>query len=464
MSFYLKKRLSFLFIFVIIVGILIHQTPIIKADIVLDNAQADKARLESELLKLEQEIVEKQKELDNQKGQSVSLSRDISILNAQIAKSKLDIKAKNLTIQKLGGEINNKSKKIEALSVKIEKEKESLSQLIRKERQLDNTSLLYFILSQESLSDVYGDIDNFASIKKGIKNSVDEIKGIQVVTETEKKSLEIKKDQETDTKYELENAKAKVELSESEKKQLLSISKNKEVEYQKVLAQRKAEAQRIRNILIQFQGSGISSRAISFGEAYDYAKKASIKTGVRPALILAIMQQETGFGNNVGGCYVSDLTTGDGVGINTGAFYEKVMGSGSLIHFKRITENLNLDWSKTPVSCPIDVKRIGTATKYYTGRGYGGAMGYTQFIPSTWVLVESRVVSYLETKIGNPWNPEHAVMATSVFLQDLGASSQTYTAEYNSACRYYGACSTYAGSVMKKSKNIQLDIDKLENI
>ena len=39
-------------------------------------------------------------------------------------------------------------------------------------------------------------------------------------------------------KAELEDAKAKVELSESEKKKLLAISKNKESEYQKVLAEK----------------------------------------------------------------------------------------------------------------------------------------------------------------------------------------------------------------------------------
>ena len=107
MSFYLKKRIYFIVVILaIFVGSFVYQIPTIRADVLLENAQADKARLESELAKLEQEIAAKQKELDGQKGKSVSISRDISILTAQIQKSKLDIKAKNLVIQKLGGEIN----------------------------------------------------------------------------------------------------------------------------------------------------------------------------------------------------------------------------------------------------------------------------------------------------------------------------------------------------------------------
>lgn len=175
MSFQAKKHFYSIFVIILIItGTLIYQIPQTRADVALDNAQADKARLEAELAKLEQEIAAKQKELDGQKGKSVSISRDISILTAQIAKSKLDIKAKNLVIQKLGGEINAKSKKIEALSTKIDKEKESLAQLIRKERQLDDISIVALVLSQDSISEAYGDVDAFASIKKGIQASVDE--------------------------------------------------------------------------------------------------------------------------------------------------------------------------------------------------------------------------------------------------------------------------------------------------
>ena len=218
MSFYIKKRFSFVLIVMFIAGALMYQIPITRADVVLDNAQADKARLEAELSNLEKEIAAKQKELDGQKGQSVSISRDISILTSQISKSKLDIKAKNLIIQKLGGEITAKNQTINALSTKIDREKESLAQLIRKERQIDEMSILSLILSQDNISDAYGDIDAFASIKRGIQDSVNEIRGVRVLTEEERKNLELKKDQETDTKAELENAKAKVELSEAEKK------------------------------------------------------------------------------------------------------------------------------------------------------------------------------------------------------------------------------------------------------
>ena len=92
MSFCIKRRFSFVIIVIIIITLFSYPISVIKADVLLDNAQADKARLEAELSNLEKEIAAKQKELEKQKGKSVSISRDIAILTAQIQKSKLDIK------------------------------------------------------------------------------------------------------------------------------------------------------------------------------------------------------------------------------------------------------------------------------------------------------------------------------------------------------------------------------------
>jgi len=458
MSFYIKKRFSFILIFIFVISALFYQTPVIKADVLLENAQADKARLEAELSNLEQEIAIKQQELNGQKGQSVSISRDISILTSQIAKSKLEIKAKNLIIQKLGGEINAKSEKIEALSTKIEKEKESLAQLIRKERQIDNMSIVSLVLSQDSISDAYGDIDAFASIKRSIQDSVNEIRGIQALTETERKNLEEKKNQETDTKYELENAKAKVELSEAEKKTLLSISKSKESEYQKILNEKAKRRAEILSAIFNLVGG---SQKINFETALIYAKEAQRLMGIDPAFLLAILTQESNLGGNVGQCYLTNIQTGAGIGANTGKIFPNVMKpmglpgrKGDIDEFFSITTALGRDLYKTLVSCPI----AGVS-------GYGGAMGPAQFIPSTWSGYKSRLKNLLGHD-ADPWNPKDAFMASAMLLTDKGAIGSSATAQSRAACSYYGsggASCSYSKSVMKFKIGIQTNIDLLQD-
>jgi hypothetical protein len=457
MSFYFKKRFSIVLIVIFIAGALVYQIPVIKADVVLDNAQADKARLEAELANLEQEIAAKQKELDGQKGKSVSIDRDISILKTQISKSKLNIQAKNLLIKKIGGEIDSKIKKIDALSTKIDSEKESLAQLIRKEREIDDKSIISLILSQDNISDAYGDIDTFASIKKSIKNSVDEIRGVRVLTQSEKKNLEEKKNQETDTKVELENAKAKVELSEAEKKQLLSISKNKELEYQKVLAVKAKRRSEILTALFNLRDTS----AIPFSRALEFANFASKQTGIRPAFLLAILTQESNLGANQGSCYVTNMQTGAGVSSKGKVFSNVMKPTRDIKPFLDITALVGRDPNKTLVSCP------------FGNVGYGGAMGPSQFIPSTWQILKTRIAQALGVKAADPWSPKDAFVASSIYLTDLGAAANTYTSERNAACRYYSgrACDTkkpansfYGDQVMAKATKIQTTmIDPLQD-
>ena len=458
MNRYILYFFSLLFVISITLGNFTHKTPIAYAAQELENAQADRARLEKELSNLEAEIAQKQKDLSSQKGQSVSISRDISILTTQIKKAKLDIQAKGLVIKKLGGEIVEKDKKITALNSRIDNIRESLAQLIRKDREIDDKSILTLILSGNTISDAYGDIDTFSSIKKDIKKSVDEINGVKTMTEEEKTILEQKKNKEVDTKMQLESVKKEVEINEKDKQQLLSISKNKEKEYQKLLDEKARRRAEILSMLFNLRDVS----AIPFAKALEYSKVAEEKLGIRPAFLLAILTQESNLGTDQGSCYVTNMDTGSGVSSKSGKAFANVMKpTRDVKPFFDITTSVGRDPYKTLVSCPIG------------GSGYGGAMGPAQFIPSTWQLLKNRIANLLGIKTPDPWYAKDAFMASAIYLTDLGAKKDSYTSERNAACRYYSGrkCdnkkpnnSFYGDSVMKKAANIQTTmIDPLQN-
>jgi membrane-bound lytic murein transglycosylase B len=100
-------------------------------------------------------------------------------------------------------------------------------------------------------------------------------------------------------------------------------------------------------------------------------------------------------------------------------------------------------------------------------------MGPSQFIPSTWELFDARLKNALGTPLTNPWDAKHAIMATALYLADLGADGNSYTSERNAACRYYSgrACDTkrpenqtYGNKVMQKAEKFQQDIDFLKGV
>ncbi len=432
----------------------------------------EKARLQTEYDALQKEIADLQKNLDTLVLQKNTLKGDVSLLTAQIAKAEKEIKQRGIVLTNLSSEIKLKVANISSLETRIQNDRNLLANLLKKKDQNEVEPIFYLLLSSDDLSSMMTDIDNVSSVNKGLQDLFAELRGIKTQTQKEKEVLDAKKNQELDAKYEVEQKKKVIVQNEAEKKNLLNLTVKTESNYQTVLADRQRRAEVIRSALFDLRDAG----GISFAKALEYASYAADKTGVRAAMILAILSQESDLGKNIGSCYVSNLTTGDGVGKNTGSKFERVMyaplpGSTSnrpndTAVFEKLTKELGLSWATTPVSCPL-------GATYYVGRGFGGAMGPSQFIPSTWSNFVPRLKASLGVSLPNPWDPKHAVMATAMYISDLGAGARTYTAERNAACKYYSgrACdnakpynTSYGNSVLTKAEKFQADIDFLKSI
>lgn len=420
-------------------------------------SKEEEEALREEYQQLQEEIAEWQKVLDETKAKKNTLQGDVTLLNAQIKKAEAEIKQRNGSINKLAGEINKKTAHISELEQRLEQGRASLAQLLREKHEVETTPLAVMLLSSGNLSGFFSTVDSINVINRDLQAHFDELRGVKQETEKEKQELDQKKNQELDARYEVEVKKGQVERDEAEKERLLEITKKDEASYAQVLADRQRRAAEIYARLFPLR----DTEGIQFGEAVQYARVASGKTGVRPVLILAVLSQESDLGKNVGNCLVTNLETGDGKGKNTGTPIAGVMKAPrDTVPFERITKALGKDWSTTPVSCP-------------QAAGYGGAMGPTQFIPSTWELFEARIKAALNVPATNPWNAQHAIMATALYLQDAGAAGGGYTAERNAACRYFSgsACpnsggwiDNYANSVVAKANAFGKDVEALEDL
>ena len=425
------------------------------------HAQQSRAELESDLANLEAQIKALGENISQTKQQGASLKNDITALSQKIAQSKLKIQAHNKAITRLSQTISEKDRTLGILDEKMVKEKKSLAQIIRKTKYLEEYSLIDFGLQSKSLSSFFEDIDSFSTLNRALNQSFSDIRATRADVEEVKSELEEAKDTETEKKIAQESEKKKVETNQKEKNTLLTITKNQETEYKKVLAAREKEAGQIRARLFELRDAG----SISFGQAYDFALLASKGTGVRPALILAILMQESSLGINVGACYLRDYSTGDGVGIKSGELKKRTMHPDRDVPvFTAFLSKLGRDPQKTPVSCWIPMYSKGSPS------GWGGAMGPSQFIPSTWKIFESRIERITNSSVADPWKPYHAITATALYLSDLGAITGNESSERNAACKYYSgrSCASssagagYGNSVMRKVTSMQLDIDKLQ--
>jgi membrane-bound lytic murein transglycosylase B len=389
-----------------------------------------------------------QAQLAAQKNKSGSLQKNVNALVSQITSTQAKISGEISNINTLSLEIGQKQTAINDLNTQLDQQNDSMAQLLVKTDELDQKGAEYVLLSADSISDFYQDLDDFFSIKQDLYASLNLVKQIKGSTETQEQQLQDQQSEAEDAKNALQSEKSQLASSQQQAEQLLNSSKSAEAQDSTLVAQEQAKVAAIESKLFSFAGGATSS--IPFEQAYQYALTAQNYTNVPAAFTLAILTQESDLGKNVGTC--------NRAGDPPSKSYTNVMNpTRDQPDFLQITSELGLDPNTTPVSCPI-----GTG-------GWGGAMGPAQFIPSTWVGVAPQVASALGESYANPWNARDAIMASAIYLKARGADDNE-TDERNAACKYYSgrACdgksppnSFYGNDVMSLERSIQSNIDYL---
>ena len=414
----------------------------------------ERAALQAQLDQIEKDIANNQGTLSVLQEQRTTLERDIKILDNKIRIAQLNIKQSDVKLTQLKGNITEKQKSIVQVDAKVARSEASLAQLLRRTREIDDISLTQLALG-ESLEQFFQDIDDFQSIQKSLGESFIEMAALREDLSGHKAALEEKEDEAKKVRQVQVLAKQAVVEDEKKKKSILTATKGQEKTYQQLIAEKKKQAAAIRAALFGLRDSG----AIPFGTAYQYAKDAEKQTGVRAAVTLGVLRQETNLGENVGQCLLTNSPDkGDGKGKNTGRAFNQVMkGSRDVDPFMAITAELGLDPFSQVVSCP-------------QSSGYGGAMGPAQFIPSTWMLYKDRLASITGQSPPDPWSARTAIFATALLMADNGADKGTRASERLAALRYFAgwanagksAYAFYGNGVMGYADEYQADIDILE--
>lgn len=427
-------------------------TPLASAQ---ETKEERKARLEAELRDIEGQIANQQQLVEAKQGERQTLERDVAILDAKIKKAQLGLKARTIEIQKLGTQIGDKQIVLNELSERQERHRQSVAQLLRKTNEVDDFSFVEVVLANENLSKFFEDVDSFEIIKESLRDSYSELTEVKLDTEEQKVSLEDKQESEIELRKLQELEKKEIEARETEKTKILKVTKGEEVAYQALLKQQQKTAAQIRAMLFELRDSS----AIPFPEAVRLAKYASGQTGVRAALILGILTQETRLGENLG---------------VPGVWSKDMHPTRDQPIFKVITTTLGLDPNTIPVSRA-------------PGYGYGGAMGPSQFIPSTWAMyggykkdakgawyysADADIIRRMNGKSSpsNPYDNQDAFIATGLLMRDNGANAGSFAAERLAALRYFAGWGNasnpsyafYGDGVMGHATRIQKEIEILE--
>ncbi len=433
-----KRLFSSFFYGVIILLLLITPNRILLAQDTdtPQNTEALQNELNSQIEVLNKEIDSYRESVRQIQGQSNTLGREINLLDSEIKEFELEIKRINLMIRNIESGIGKIELKVEDIERQVEKKKIILGEFIQEIYKYDRISLLEIVLTKENLSDFFSEIESLENLRLGIQKSMEQIRALREDLDFKKSELENQKNELVTLKAVQETQKYSIEVKKKDRKKLLDDTKGQEYLYQRLIKNKQADVNAIRNQLYILQGMG---GTLSFANALNIAEFASSATGIRPAFLMAILSRESGLGKNVGtGTWRTD------------------MRANQHSAYLSICEKLGLN----PDSMPVSKKA------WY---GWGGAMGPAQFLPSTWLGYESRIAAVTGHNPPSPWDIEDAFVAAALYLANAGAAAQTYNAEWKAAMIYLAGSNWnksylrfYGDQVMSLAASIQEQINLIK--
>ncbi len=395
--------------------------------------------LEAQLAEYEKQIAETEATITEYKKQGNSLSLEVKRLEAQVSKLSLQIRSITLNLSKLDKQIGETQSQIRQTQSEIETNKQNLAKLLQTIYETGNRSMVEVVLDNPDISEFFADVSGLIMVQDNMRIALQKIMDSREKLMDQKETLSLERSDIQALKDYQDQQRMSIQKTQQEKNDLLKVTKGKESEYKKILEEKKKTAAEIRKQIFQFLGGG----ELDFEKAYELAKYAEKATGVRAALILAVLDRESALGKNVGQC---DYRTAMHPRRDIPIFLEIIEELG-------LTKNLESGILK--VSCAN------------ADGAYGGAMGPAQFIPSTWNGYSTKISSITGSRPANPWDNRDAFVATGLYLKDAGAATNERIAAAKYYCggnwNRYVCTNVYGKKVVEQAERFQDDIDVLNS-
>ncbi len=219
----------------------------------IDELQQKIAARNTDIQKLEAEIAAYQTQLDAASREKISLQGTISTLDISLQKLTANIRitenrivAADLRITQLAAEIENKSERIGESSAAVLK-------VLRNLNDIDRRSPMALVLAGEDFGAMWNQVEELEQFQTTLRGHVAELTVLKTDLESRKAESEVKKRQLVELKGQLANQKKVLDINRREKNTLLADTKNKESNFQKLIAFKAAERKQFEQELLDYQ-------------------------------------------------------------------------------------------------------------------------------------------------------------------------------------------------------------------
>ncbi len=197
----------------------------------IDEHNAQIQALEQEISGYQQQLDATTKDRQTLQGAIKQLDLSRQKLSASITVTQNKIDTDDLEIRQLALQITDKSSRISANSAAI-------AEGLREVQEIDGGSLLEQILDSQKLSDLWDHVSTLSTFQGAVRAKTEELKALKSDLEDTKHRTEGKRAELIVLRAQLADQRRALDANRADKNKLLAETKNKESEYQKLIAQK----------------------------------------------------------------------------------------------------------------------------------------------------------------------------------------------------------------------------------
>ena len=223
-----------------------------------EGVEAQAAAVNEQIQKLKDEIAQLQGELNSTTAQKQTLQSAVKALDLQIQTLTKSISLTNTQIGQKDKEIKSLAGGILDTSAGIERSQSGMAETLRELQARDDEHLVTLFLSGGTLSSFFDQAVTLSALRSELGNKIENLSSLRTDLVDTKTSAESKRRELAGLQSRLAQQKQGLTVARSEQNKLLTDTKNKEGNYQSLIAQKQAEQARFESELFEL-ATGLGS-------------------------------------------------------------------------------------------------------------------------------------------------------------------------------------------------------------
>lgn len=218
-----------------------------------DDLREKIAETQDQVDKINREIAQYEKQLQEVGAEKSTLQAAINELNLTRKKLLTDISLTQKKIEQTTYTIRELELDIDDSESKIERNDSILASALRDVHVADGESLIETVLANESISDLWVELDQMEQVQNTIYAQLADLRALKSDLEDQHAKQRSERENLTAFKNNLAGQQRVVDENTKNKNDLLAVTKNKEAEYQALLAEKQAARKQIEGALQEYE-------------------------------------------------------------------------------------------------------------------------------------------------------------------------------------------------------------------